>query len=243
VQVTAVSDFEALSRLIAGDNPTLLLIDGDGWERPLDSLLRSLELKGKNIGALLLVGSLGADQLLQATALGIGTVILKPFKPEEHTARIYDLFLAARALSPRRAHPRYVPRTANVWKWKFSRRGLGRPQAARAGHLRRRARMELPDPPAAARLVPGSRWAVASLAAGGAGANVTFRVVHRSRQAIGVAFEQLIDRSGAFSRPCRVSTEAFSDPLCRGAPGSHPRPPAGRYPPIDPARDLTYTLC
>jgi hypothetical protein len=59
------------------------------------------------------------------------------------------------------------------------------------------AGIELPDPPAAAALAPGSRWAVASLVVGGARANVAFRVVHRSRKTIGVAFEQVIDRNGA----------------------------------------------
>jgi hypothetical protein len=60
------------------------------------------------------------------------------------------------------------------------------------------ARIGLPDPSAAAGLAPGSRWAVAGLAAGGARASVSFRVVHRSRRTVGVAFEQLVDRSGAF---------------------------------------------
>jgi len=199
VEIAAVSGFEALSRLIESDNPALVLIDGDGWERPWDSLLRSLELKGKGIGALLLVRSLSADQLLQATSLGIGTVILKPFKPEEHTARIYDLFLGARALSPRRAHPSYVSPDGQRLEMEILPEGdwvarrLPVLDISAGG-----ARMELPDPPAAARLVPGSRWAVASLVVGGARANVSFRVVHRGRQTIGVAFEQLIDRSGAF---------------------------------------------
>jgi DNA-binding response OmpR family regulator len=200
VQIATVSGFEALSRLIESDSPALVLLDGDGWERPWDSLLRSLQLKSKGIGALLLVGSLSADQLLQATSLGIGTVILKPFKPEEHTARIYNLFLGARALSPRRAHPRYVPENGQRLEMEILPEGdwiarrLPVLDISAGG-----ARMELPDPPAAAaRLVPGSRWAVASLEVGGARANVSFRVVHRSRQTIGVAFEQLIDRSGTF---------------------------------------------
>lgn len=199
VEITAVPDFEALARELESDRPALVLVDGDGWERPWDALIRGLKLKRKGVPALLLIASLSVDQVLEAPALGIGAVLLKPFKPEEHTARIYDLFLGAQAQTARRAHPRYVPADGQGLEmeilpegdWVARRLPVLNISAGGAG-------MRLPDPPAAARLVPGSRWAVASLGVGGARANISFRVVHRAPRSIGVAFEQLIDRSGAF---------------------------------------------
>ncbi len=199
VEVAAVSDFEALAREVDRSHPALVLVDGDGWEQNWEVLVRGLELNSRGLPGLLLVGSLNVDQLLEAPSLGLGTVLLKPFKPEEHTARIYDLFLRAQARTARRAHPRYFPAGGPRLEmeilpegdWVALRLAVRDISGGGAG-------IELPDPPAAAALAPGSRWAVASLVVGGARASVGFRVVHRSRQTIGVAFEQLFDRNGTF---------------------------------------------
>ena len=199
VEITAVADFEALARELQSDRPALVLVDGDGWEGPWDALIRGLRLRRKGVPALLLIASLNVDQVLEAPALGIEAVLLKPFKPEEHTARIYDQFLGAQARTARRAHPRYAPSDGQGLEMEILPEGdwvarrLPVLDISAAG-----ARMLLPDPPAAARLVPGSRWAVASLGVGGARAGISFRVVHRTPRSIGVAFEQLIDKSGAF---------------------------------------------
>jgi CheY-like chemotaxis protein len=198
VEVAPVSDFEALARAIDGGHPALVLVDGDGWEQNWEVPVRHLELKERGLPGLLLIGSLNVDRLVEAPSLGIGTVLLKPFKPEEHTARIYDLFLGAQARTARRAHPRYFPSNGQRLEmeilpeqdWVALRLAVRDISGGGAG-------IELPDPPAAAALAPGSRWAVASLVVGGARANVAFRVVHRSRKTIGVAFEQVIDRNGA----------------------------------------------
>ncbi len=162
VGIAAVSDFETLVREIESERPALVLVDGDGWEQRWDALIRGLELKKRGVSALLLIASLSVDQVLEAPSLGIGTVILKPFKPEEHTARIYDLLLGARALTARRAHPRYVPTNGQGLEMEILPEGdwvtLRLPvlDICDGG-----ARIELPELPAAARLVPGSRGAVA----------------------------------------------------------------------------------
>ncbi len=199
MEVTSVPDFEALRRELESDCPALALVDGDGWDRPWGALIRGLELKRKGVPALLLVASLSVDQVLEVPSLGIRSVLLKPFKPEEHSARVYDLFLEARALTARRAHPRYVPSDAQPLEMEILPEGdwvarrLPVLDISVSG-----ARIGIPDPTAAARLVPGSRWAVASLAAGRASASVSFRVAHRSRHSAGLSFEQVIDKGGAF---------------------------------------------
>ena len=197
VAITAVPDFEALARELESGCPVLLLIDGDGWARPWEALMRGLQLKSKGLPALLLITSLSVDQVLEAPSLGIRAVLLKPFKPEEHTARIYELFLGAQALSARRAHPRYVPSDGLEMEilpeGDWVARRLAVLDISAGG-----ARIGIPDPTAAARLVPGSRWAVASLAVGGARAHLSFRVVHRTLRSVGLSFEQLVDKGGAF---------------------------------------------
>ena len=198
VEVAVCFDFEALAREIQSDRPNLVLVDGDGWAQSWEMLVRRLELRRKSVPGLLLIASLNVDQLAEAPSLGIGAVLLKPFKAEEHTARIYDLLLSAQARTARRAHPRYAPADGHLEmeilpEGDWVARRLTVRDISGGG-----ARIELPDPPAAAALALGSRWAVASLVVGGATTNVAFRVVHRTRQTIGVAFEQLIDRNGTF---------------------------------------------
>lgn len=198
VETSALPDFEVLGRELGGYAPALVLVDGDGWDQPWDRLVRRLDLRKKGVPGLLLISRLDVNQVLEAPSLGVGTVILKPFKPEEHTARVYDLFLAAQARTPRRAHPRYALGNGQPLEMEILPEGdwVARrlPVLDISGGG---ARIELPDPPAAAGLAPGSRWAVAGLAAAGARASVSFRVVHRSRRSVGIAFEQLADRSGA----------------------------------------------
>jgi CheY-like chemotaxis protein len=219
VEITAVADFEALARELQSDRPALVLVDGDGWERPWDALIRGLKLKRKGIPALLLIASLNVEQVLEAPALGISAVLLKPFKPEEHTARIYDQFLGAQAQTARRAHPRYVPSDGQGLEMEILPEGDWVPRKLPVLDISAGgARMELPDPPAAARLVPGSRWAAANLGVGAARAGVSFRVVHRAPRSIGVAFEQLIDKSGAFREALqRFDRQVFGSVLPRRA--------------------------
>ena len=58
------------------------------------------------------------------------------------------------------------------------------------------ARLELPDAAIAAALAPGSRGAVATLVVENARTSVAFRVVHRTRRILCVAFEKNVDLQG-----------------------------------------------
>jgi DNA-binding response OmpR family regulator len=204
VRVAAVSRFDTLVREIEGGTPALVLIDGDGWERPWDELVRELDLQTRGIQGLLLISSMSVGQALDAPALGIDAVILKPFKAEEHTARVYDLLLAERGVTPQREHPRYVPSGAQALELEVLPEGdwvvLRLPvlDLSTGG-----ARVELPEPLAAAGLAPGTRGEVASLVVDGARASVVFRVVYRDRHTLGVAFEHVEDRSGALAETLR----------------------------------------
>jgi DNA-binding response OmpR family regulator len=204
VRVASASRFETLSEEFRSGTLAVVLIDGDGWDRPWDELVRELDLRRRGVQCLLLVSSMSVGQALEAPALGIASVILKPFKPEEHTARVYDLLLDARGRTPRRDHPRYVPPAAQSVEleilpdgdWVVSR--LPVVDLSAGG-----ARVELPEPLAAASLTPGARGEVASLVVDGARAGLVIRVTHRDSRTLGVAFEHLEDRSGVLADTLR----------------------------------------
>jgi CheY-like chemotaxis protein len=199
-EVTAFAGFEALQRELdraapRTPAPDLLLIDGDGWDRPWELLVGRLSLRRRGIPALLLVSTLSVEQALQTPALGIESVILKPFKAEEHTTRVYDRLLDARAVVPERAHPRYRSPAPRALELEFLPDGDWVAARASVEDISLGgARLRLPAAAFAAGLVPGGRVRVAYLVIDGAKVNVAFRVVYRGRGVAGIEFEWLEDR-------------------------------------------------
>ena len=64
VRVAAASRFDTLVREIEGGAPDLVLIDGDGWERPWNELVGELDLRRRGVQGLLLVSSMSVGQAL-----------------------------------------------------------------------------------------------------------------------------------------------------------------------------------
>jgi DNA-binding response OmpR family regulator len=203
VEVSAFAGFQALARELDHNaarsrRPDLILIDGDGWELAWEELVRQLGLRSRGVSALLLVSALSVGQALETPSLGIESVILKPFKAEEHTARVYDRLLDAQGVLPERAHPRYRSLPSRAPELEFLPEGdwvplrVGVEDISSGG-----ARLELPSAAAAAGLVPGRRVKVASLVIDGSRIGLAFRVVYRGRNTAGIEFERLEDRQAA----------------------------------------------
>lgn len=197
VNATCVSRFEALQQALRDEEAALLLIDGDGWERPWNELVRELDLPARAACAWLLVSSLDAGQAMEASWLGLDTVILKPFRPERHMSQLYDQLLAQRGVRPRREHPRYVPPADGALRLEVLPAGdwvivrLPVLDVSAGG-----ARLRLPGLPGDEWATPGSRLPIASMLVGPARAGAVLRVVHRHRGTLGVAFERLEDWGG-----------------------------------------------
>ena len=62
-------------------------------QRHWRAIARAALLGPRRVPLVLLTGSFGFDDAHDALALGVASVILKPFRPSEHTLRLYDLVL------------------------------------------------------------------------------------------------------------------------------------------------------
>ncbi len=105
-------EFTDLAELALGVNriaPRLVVVDIDGLEGRWQALAAALRGSPQRPALILLAARFGFEEAHEALALGVAGMILKPFRKEDHTARLSDLFLKSLDLHPRRAAPRFVP--------------------------------------------------------------------------------------------------------------------------------------
>jgi CheY-like chemotaxis protein len=102
------SDLEGLVPRINAIEPELVVMDIDGTGRQWRSIAAALRGGPRPAPLVLLAGRFGFDDAHEALALGVAAVILKPYRREEHTERLYDLVLKGRGVRPRRREPRMV---------------------------------------------------------------------------------------------------------------------------------------
>lgn len=105
-------EFTDLAELALGVNriaPRLVVLDADGLEGRWRALAAALRGSPQRPALVLLASRFGFEEAHEALALGVAGMILKPFRREDHTARLSDLILQSLDLHPRRAAPRFVP--------------------------------------------------------------------------------------------------------------------------------------
>lgn len=105
-------EFTDLAELALGVNriaPRLVVVDIDGLEGRWRALAAALRGSQQRPALILLAARFGFEEAHEALALGVSGMILKPFRKEDHTARLSDLFLKSLDLRPRRAAPRFIP--------------------------------------------------------------------------------------------------------------------------------------
>jgi DNA-binding NarL/FixJ family response regulator len=105
----SVREFTDLGEVVARLNdlsPDLIVMDADGMARRWRALAAGLGGVRGGVGLVLLAGRFSFADAHDAQALGVAGVIMKPYRREEHAARLLDAALARRDLRPRRLAPR-----------------------------------------------------------------------------------------------------------------------------------------
>jgi hypothetical protein len=105
----AVREFADLGDVVARLNdlsPDLIVMDADGMARRWRTLAAGLGGVRGGVGLFLLASRFSFADAHDAQALGVAGVIMKPYRREEHAARLLDAALARGGLRPRRSTPR-----------------------------------------------------------------------------------------------------------------------------------------
>lgn len=201
------ADLPTLALRVNEIAPTLVLVDIDGLEGKWRALAAALRGSPQRVALVLLAGRFGFDEAHEAMALGVAGMILKPFRKEEHTARLSDVCLKTRGLRPRRATPRFVPEAAPDLRYDgpageehctvtdMSLEGLGlRPDRSAPG----------------AALTPGSSLRRVTLRLGDAEVSLSALVVHRRADRVGLRLLRLLEGRPLFVRALEAQhTRAF----------------------------------
>ena len=105
----AVRELADLGEVVARLNdlsPDLIVMDADGMARAWRTLAAGLGGARGSVGLVLLASRFSFADAHDAQALGVAGVIMKPYRRNEHAAKLLDAVLARKGLRPRRSTPR-----------------------------------------------------------------------------------------------------------------------------------------
>ncbi len=171
---------------------SIVVMDVDGMAREWRMLAGSLHA-GRSATALVLVASrFSFDDVHEAMALKVAGVIVKPFRKEEHVARILDLALRTLKIKARRSAPRYaIPETTKaVLTWSAGENSA----RAEVGNIAEGgARLVMDTAEAGTAFTPGGFVPLAGLSWGDVQLEVNLDVIHREDDSAGVRFSRIYD--------------------------------------------------
>lgn len=191
----AVREFADLGEVVTRLNdlsPDLILMDADGMARRWRTLAAGLGGARSRPGLVLLASRFSFADAHDAQALGIAGVIMKPYRRDEHAARMLDLLLARRGLRPRRLAPRVLLTGAED-----ARLELALPNGEERLPVRDIAEggvaVAAASPAAAAALTEGERYPAATLAWDAMRLELSFEVIHAAGGIAGLRFVQVLE--------------------------------------------------
>jgi CheY-like chemotaxis protein len=193
-------DFADLAELVRDVNqvaPRLVVMDVDGLEGRWRALAGAMKGSPQRVALVLLAGRFGFEEAHEALALGVAGMILKPFRKEEHTARLVELWLKTGGLRPRRGSPRFIPpeQTAAYFRYPAS----SGEQRAAVIDLSLQG-LGVRPPAAGERFAPGTRLGRTMLELAAGNVPLSTRVIHRSAERMGLQVQHLVEGRAALAR-------------------------------------------
>jgi CheY-like chemotaxis protein len=191
-QVHESSDLAEVVSTLNLTAPALIVMDADGLAREWRMLAAGLGAKRGAAALVLLTSRCSFEDVHEAMALRVAGVIVKPFRRDEHTARLLDLALRPVDVKARRSAPRFaLPESTHaVLRWSLSESEYLLPvkNVAEGGAM---VRVEADSPEAAFK--PGGFIPLATLSWGEVQLEVAFDVIHRGTDAAGIRFSRIFD--------------------------------------------------
>ena len=190
-----VREFADLGEVVARLNdlsPDLIVMDADGMARRWRTLAAGLGGARGRTGLVLLAGRFSFADAHDAQALGVSGVIVKPYRGEEHAARLLDAALARRDLRPRRAAPRILLPDGEGAVFELSLpSGEERLPVTNIGEYG--VAVAATTPAASAALTEGEHFPSASLVWGALRLELSFDVVHATEGIAGLRFDRVLE--------------------------------------------------
>lgn len=193
-------EFSDLAELVVGVNevaPQLVAADIDGLEGKWRALAAALRGSRQRVALVLLAGRFSFDEAHEALALGVSGMILKPYRKEEHTARLSELFLKTRGLRPRRGAPRFVVPEQTAASLRYT-GPVGEERLAVADLSLGGLGVRVEGTASGALFAPGSSLSGASLLLDGEEVPLSALVAHRTEGRIGLRLLRLLGGRPAF---------------------------------------------
>jgi DNA-binding NarL/FixJ family response regulator len=191
----AVRELADLGEVVARLNdlsPDLIVMDADGMARAWRTLAAGLGGAQGRVGLVLLASRFAFADAHDAQALGIAGVIMKPYRRNEHAAKLLDAVLARKGLRPRRSTPRVTLTEAEDAHLELS---LPSGEEVLPVHTIAEGGITVSAASAAANaaLIEGERFPAATLVWGEMRLELSFEVVHAADGIAGVRFIQVLE--------------------------------------------------
>jgi DNA-binding response OmpR family regulator len=210
-EVNVSEDIIELIRDLNVLDPDYLILDIDGLARMWKIAASGLRLAQKRITIILLAGAITLEEANEALFLGVSGIVVKPFLPEFHLKRVYDIIHRKLRAEGKRVYPRFytgevfngeltipVPHTDQIPTFELV-------NVSEIG-----AAVRSKDPEIAPELQPNMEVEDAVLNVDNEEFPVSIRVIFRKLGLIGVNFQSIKQGEANFKRFIqRLSLKAF----------------------------------
>ncbi len=191
-----LSDVVARLNILA---PALIVMDADGMAREWRMLAAGLGASRGGVALVLLTSRFGFDDAHEAMGLKVAGVIVKPFRREEHTARILDLTLRKMGIRAKRAAPRFLIPEEMRPRLQYALSGseeiLPVKNVSEGGAAVRREAAG-----SEAGFSPGAFIPSATLSWGEVTVDLAVEVAHRGQDVVGLRFSRIFEGKSKFLR-------------------------------------------
>ena len=202
--------FEAIRDLNILD-PDQVVMDIDEMPRIWKIIASGLQIAQKKITIILIASSMTLEEANEALILGVSGIIIKPFLPEFHLKRVYDILHRKLKAEGKRICPRFYTGTAFDGALVVHSLATGRIHSFELVNVSQLgAAVRSKDPEVAPELAPGHAIHKAMLRLDNEEFPISAEVVFRSKGLIGVVFQEITKGQANFQRFIqRLSLKAF----------------------------------
>lgn len=173
-------------------SPSLIVMDTDGMSREWRMLAAALGPKKGAASLVLVTSRFSFDDAHDAMALKVAGVIVKPFRSDQHTARLLDLALRQMNVRARRSSPRFATPAATNAVLRLSESGgeniFPLKNIAEGG-----ATINTEAGSVGSSLDPGSFVPLATLSWGEVQLEAAVDVMYRERNSAGIRFSRIFE--------------------------------------------------